>query len=172
MAFTNDIAILGGCGHVGLPLGLAFADKGQKVVLIDINAATVAKVSAGRMPFLEDGAEEVLSRVLSKGNLTASINPEEIGTAENIVIVVGTPVDRHLNPDIEAVLRAIEPQIERLVDGQLLVLRSTVYPGVTALVEKRIARLDKHIDVVFCPRTYCRRACTRRISIPSSNHIW
>jgi UDP-N-acetyl-D-mannosaminuronic acid dehydrogenase len=151
MAFANDIVILGGCGHVGLPLGLAFADRGQRVVLFDINAVAVEMVGAGRMPFREDGAEELLPRVLGTGRLDVTTDPEVIGTGENLIIVVGTPVDRHLNPDIAAVLSAIEPLVDRLVDGQLLVLRSTVYPGVTAMVEKRLAELEKRIDVAFCP---------------------
>ena len=67
------------------------------------------------------------------------------------MVVVGTPVDRYLSPDIEAVPRALAPVAQHFEDGQLLVLRSTVYPGVTRLVELRIEKLGKDIDVCFCP---------------------
>ncbi len=67
------------------------------------------------------------------------------------MVVVGTPVDEHLNPDPHAVIAAIEAVADELVDGQLLVLRSTVFPGVTRLVERLIVRLGKAIDVAFCP---------------------
>src|SRR5262245_15083880 len=60
MAFQRDVAIVGGCGHVGLPLGLALADAGLSVVLFDTNRAVVDTVAAGKMPFLEHGADEVL----------------------------------------------------------------------------------------------------------------
>jgi UDP-N-acetyl-D-mannosaminuronic acid dehydrogenase len=149
--FDRDIAILGGCGHVGLPLGIAFADRGQSVILQDTNASSVECVNSGRMPFREEGAAELLPRVLASGKLTAATDGEVLSTAETVVVVIGTPVDRFLNPDIGAVLRAVDEVACHLVDGQLLVLRSTVYPGVTAMVEKRMAEKGKDVDVVFCP---------------------
>jgi UDP-N-acetyl-D-mannosaminuronic acid dehydrogenase len=151
VAFRYDVTILGGCGHVGLPLGLAFADKGLKVALYDIDSATVASVAAGSMPFREEGADALLRALLATDRLTVTSDPVAVGEAEHLVIIVGTPVDRYQNPDIGAVLRALEPEAHRLQDGQLLVLRSTVYPGVTALVEKHIRALGKAVDVAFCP---------------------
>jgi UDP-N-acetyl-D-mannosaminuronic acid dehydrogenase len=149
--FARDIVIFGGCGHVGLPLGLAFASRGRSVALYDLDAAAVELVRAGRMPFREQGAEQLLPRVLASGNLTATTDPELVGTAENVIVVVGTPVDRHLSPDIGAVMRALEPEIDHFVDGQLLVLRSTIYPGVTAMVSKRLRELGRRLHVAFCP---------------------
>lgn len=151
MPFARDIVIFGGCGHVGLPLGLAFASRGRSVALYDLDAAAVELVRAGRMPFREQGAEQLLPRVLASGNLTATTDPELVGTAENVIVVVGTPVDRHLSPDIGAVMRALEPEIDHFVDGQLLVLRSTIYPGVTAMVSKRLRELGRRLHVAFCP---------------------
>jgi UDP-N-acetyl-D-mannosaminuronic acid dehydrogenase len=150
MAFTRDIVIIGGCGHVGLPLGLAFADAGLSVALYDVNKDAVANIEAGRLPFNEPGMEDVLPRVLGR-SLVASADASIVSTAETLVVVVGTPVGGHLSPDPEAVPRAIEALAEHLVPGQLLVLRSTVYPGVTALVEKLIGRLGIGVDVAFCP---------------------
>ncbi len=149
--FDRDIAILGGCGHVGLPLGIAFADHGQSVVLQDTNASSVETVNSGRMPFREEGASELLPKVLASGKLTATTDGGALSTAATVVVVIGTPVDRFLNPDIGAVLRAVDEVARHLVDGQLLVLRSTVYPGVTAMVEKRLAEKGMDVDVVFCP---------------------
>lgn len=61
-----DVCIVGGLGHVGLPLGLSFADVGKNVVLYDIDRAAIEKVSSGKMPFLEAGAEVILKNVLGK----------------------------------------------------------------------------------------------------------
>jgi UDP-N-acetyl-D-mannosaminuronic acid dehydrogenase len=146
-----DVAIVGGCGHVGLPLGLAFASRGLRVVLYDLNADAVASVNAGRMPFDEPGAPDVLTAVVGSGHLEATKTPVAIHDAESIVIVIGTPIDEHLNPDLNAVPAAIADITSELRDGQLLVLRSTVYPGVTAMVEQIVARLGLDIDVAFCP---------------------
>jgi len=149
--FDIDVVVIGGCGHVGLPLGLSFADRGLRVLLYDINQALVARVNRGEMPFQERGAPEVLRAVRESGQLEATTDHTQIARARNVVVVIGTPIDEHLNPDAKIVPDAIEQVADALRDGQLLVLRSTVYPGVTALVEARIARLGHDIDVAFCP---------------------
>jgi UDP-N-acetyl-D-mannosaminuronic acid dehydrogenase len=136
---------------VGLPLGLAFADADLRVVLFDTNLSAVDRVRSGKMPHLEPGAPEVLARTLESGALTATTEPASVGASEHLVIVVGTPVDEHLNPDPQAVVSAIESVADNLVDGQILILRSTVFPGVTRMVERLIERLGKDIDVAFCP---------------------
>jgi len=150
MAFSRDVVIIGGCGHVGLPLGLAFADRGLTVGLYDIDETAVSLVSTGKIPFNEPGAAKVLARV-RRDRLAVSSDPGIISSAECLVVVIGTPVGGHLSPEPQAVPRAVESLAEHLVDGQLLVLRSTIYPGVTALVERVITRLGRNIDVAFCP---------------------
>lgn len=167
MASAERVGIVGGCGHVGLPLGLAFADAGLDVLLYDIDAAAVDRVRAGKMPFFERGADEVLARVLASGRLTLTTEPDSIGEVDHVVVVIGTPVDEHLNPDPGAVVTAIERMIDHLRDGQHLVMRSTVYPGVTAMVERLLARHGKRIDVTFCPERIAEgRAMEELHSLP------
>jgi UDP-N-acetyl-D-mannosaminuronic acid dehydrogenase len=148
---SNGVAIVGGCGHVGLPLGLAFASRGLDVVLYDVNARSVDIVNAGTMPFDEPGAQDVLAEVVDSGRLRASGDPAVISDVEHVIVVIGTPIDEHLNPNLNAVPAAIGEFASYLHDGQLLVLRSTVYPGVTALVERLVTDLGLEIDVAFCP---------------------
>jgi UDP-N-acetyl-D-mannosaminuronic acid dehydrogenase len=150
VSFSVDVVIIGGCGHVGLPLGLALADRGLGVILYDTNADAVRTVNEGRLPFAERGATEVLERVVGR-ELRATTDAAAIAGAEHVVVVIGTPVDEHLNPDPQTVPKAILAVSEHLVDGQVLILRSTIYPGVTAMVERLIERLGKQIDVAFCP---------------------
>ena len=149
--FDLDVVILGGCGHVGLPLGLVLADHDMKVALYDINEDAVRTVAEGKMPFDEPGAPEVLERVLANGTLRVTTDPTVLSQAESLVVVIGTPIDEHLNPDLFAVPNAVAAVAEHFVDGQLLVLRSTVYPGVTGLVEQVVDELPIEIDVAFCP---------------------
>jgi UDP-N-acetyl-D-mannosaminuronic acid dehydrogenase len=144
-----DLVIVGGCGRVGLPLGLAFADRGLSVALYDLNERAVGQVTSGEMPFQEEGADEVLARVGK--NLVATMDPADVARAEHVIVVIGTPVDEHLDPRPTAVPDAIEALAPHLRDGQLLVLRSTLYPGVTGMVEKLIERLGVAVDVAFCP---------------------
>jgi UDP-N-acetyl-D-mannosaminuronic acid dehydrogenase len=145
------VAIVGGCGHVGLPLGIAFAQAGLRVTVFDTNEAVVALVSAGEMPFLEAFAAEPLAELVAAGTLVASADPTVVSEAEHVVVVVGTPVDDHLNPDPQAVPGAVSDLLSHLRDGQHVVLRSTVYPGVTAMVERVVATTGKDVDVSFCP---------------------
>jgi UDP-N-acetyl-D-mannosaminuronic acid dehydrogenase len=152
---------------VGLPLGLAFADAGLKTTLYDTNLAAVDRVRSGKMPHLEPSAPEVLARTLANGMLTASSEPSSVGACEHLIVVVGTPVDEHLNPDPQAVVSAIEAIADELVDGQLLVLRSTVFPGVTRMVERLIERLGISVDVAFCPERIAEgRAMEELHSLP------
>jgi len=166
-SFERDVVVIGGCGHVGLPLAIAFADRGANVAVYDVNPDAVAQVGDGRMPFEEPGAGPVLERAVAEGRLVTSADPSIVGTAENVVVVIGTPVDEHLNPDQQAIPRALSGCSAHLRDGQLLILRSTVYPGVTALVEKMIARLGYAIDVSFCPERIAEgKAMTELFELP------
>src|SRR5919106_357776 len=148
---SRDVIIVGGCGHIGVPLGLAFADRGLTVELYDINHEAVAQVNRGESPIGEPETTDVLRRVLNTGHLHATTDPDSVSDAEHVVIVVGTPVDEHLNPDLNAVRAAITDIAAHLVEGQILVLRSTVYPGVTAMVERLVGQKGNAPRTTFRP---------------------
>src|SRR3546814_16200324 len=103
-----DICIVGGCGHVGLPLGMAFADQGQSVVLYDINDAVIEKVNKAIVPFKENGADEVLKRVVKNEKLVATHDVSVIGDSKTVIMVIGTPVDEHLNPKVGDIIKAVK----------------------------------------------------------------
>jgi UDP-N-acetyl-D-mannosaminuronic acid dehydrogenase len=150
-AFTHDVVVIGGGGHVGLPLAIALAEQGAGVVVYDVSEEVVKLLNDAVLPFEEPGAGAILERVVTDGRLIATTDPAAVSCAESVIVVIGTPVDEHLNPDPYAIPRALQGASGHLCDGQLLVLRSTVYPGVTALVERQLADLDVDIDVAFCP---------------------
>ena len=141
---SRDVVVIGGCGHVGLPLAIAFADRGARVAIYDVSEAAVE--SRERGPGCRSTSRAplpLLERAVASGRLRASTDPAVVGTAEHVVVVIGTPVDEHLNPNQTAIPKALGGCSPYLRDGQLLVLRSTVFPGVTALVEKMIAGLGR-----------------------------
>ena len=165
--FEKDVVVIGGCGHVGLPLAIMLASKSLKVVAFDTNTQVVATVNSGSMPFDEPGADDVLKQVLATKSFTASSDRQFVSLAEHVVVVIGTPVDEHLNPDPEAVPNVVMSLLDVLKDGQHLVLRSTVYPGVTKLVEKVIASSGKKIDVSFCPERIAEgKAIEELVALP------
>ena len=147
---SKNIVIVGGCGHVGLPLGIVLASHGWSVALLDIDASKVETINSGHMPFREDGAEPVLKQVLGT-TLQATLDPACLRAADVIITVVGTPVDRHLNPTVNALYKNVDNVLQYIHDGALLVLRSTVSPGVTRLLYERVRSLGRDIDVAFCP---------------------
>ena len=165
--FDNDVVVIGGGGHVGLPLAIALADRGSKVVVYDVSEKAVNTISEGRVPFSEPGAEPVLKRVIAEGRFTASTDAAVVSTARNVIVVIGTPVDEHLNPDPNAIPAALTGSSVHFRDGQLLILRSTVYPGVTRLVERMIADLGVDVPVAFCPERIAEhKAMEELFSLP------
>jgi UDP-N-acetyl-D-mannosaminuronic acid dehydrogenase len=145
-----DVCIVGGLGHVGLPLGISLAQSGKQVVLYDINQKAIDTVSKGKMPFIEAGAEDILKNVLGK-SLFISYNKETISESYFVVVVIGTPVDEHLNPKFTIFKRFFDEIIELIGDDQHIILRSTVFPGTTEKIKKYLESKGKHTKVSFCP---------------------
>jgi UDP-N-acetyl-D-mannosaminuronic acid dehydrogenase len=144
-----NTVVVGGCGHVGLPLAVALS-KSSTVTAFDISTPAVDLVNSGVPPFWEPELEELLKQALSSG-FRATTDVACISTADCVIVIVGTPIDVHLNPDPNAVIQAVEEISSFLRDGQLLLLRSTVFPGVTRQVERALEKLGLNIHVVFCP---------------------
>ena len=146
-----DVVVLGGGGHVGLPLSLTLADAGLCVGIYDTSQATLDRIAAGDMPFLETGADELLRKVLATGRLELGTDGSIIERTETLIIVVGTPVDEFLGPSMTVFERVVNQVAPHLRDGALVVLRSTVYPGTTEYVTQHLAEAGCHVDVAFCP---------------------
>jgi UDP-N-acetyl-D-mannosaminuronic acid dehydrogenase len=146
-----DVVVVGGFGHVGLPLAISLADKGARVCALDINERAQRTIGDGQMPFCEEGAEEVLRRVLKSGNLTLSLDPKTIAQTETVMVIIGTPVDRHLNPEFEPMREIMQGYLPHFRDGQLIVLRSTVYPGLSEKLRGWFRSEGKKVEVAFCP---------------------
>jgi UDP-N-acetyl-D-mannosaminuronic acid dehydrogenase len=148
----GPLAIVGGCGHVGLPLGLAFARKGYTVDLIDTSADRVEQVSRGRMPFAEEGADQLLTTALRDDKLRASTQLTALRCAEAIIVTIGTPVDEYLDPSVSAFDRSIVELLPPIQPGRLLILRSTIFPGMTARLARQLEQMGRaDIDLAYCP---------------------
>jgi UDP-N-acetyl-D-mannosaminuronic acid dehydrogenase len=165
--FTNDVVVVGGCGHVGLPLAIAFADANLSVVALDINPVSVAMVNNAKLPFREVGAQEKLNLAVSTGKLRATTSRDLVSTAEFVVVVIGTPVDEHLAPNPEAIIAAFEGLKDYIVEGQTIILRSTVYPGVTKRIDGWLASNHLKVHLAFCPERIAEgKAMTELYSLP------
>ena len=151
MESSLDVVIVGGCGHVGLPLALSLADCGFKVGIDDIDAAKVEQIKAGHVPFLETGAAELLKKLLPTGRLELASNPALISRTNTVILVIGTPIDEFMNPSVRIFDKVLDDLIPHLNKGSLVVLRSTVFPGTSASVELRLRNAGTKAEVAFCP---------------------
>src|SRR5215204_6681204 len=146
-----DVVVLGGGGHVGLPLSLVFAKAGLRVGIYDTNQATLDRLAAGEMPFLENGAGELLREVLATGRLQFGADGSMVERTNQLIVVIGTPVDEFLGPSMTVFEKAVNQIAPHLRDGALVVLRSTVYPGTTEYVTQHLVEAGCTVDVAFCP---------------------
>ncbi len=147
----QKVVVVGGGGHVGLPLALVLADSGFVSVSLDISPETVSKINSGRMPFVEVGAQELLDKTLADKSFYATTDHNVIASADIVIIVIGTPVDEHLNPDPNAVVNAVSACIPYMSSNQLVILRSTVFPGVTDRVKRLLSNSNLFPEITFCP---------------------
>jgi UDP-N-acetyl-D-mannosaminuronic acid dehydrogenase len=146
-----DVVVLGGGGHVGLPLSLAFAQAGLRVGIFDTDARAIERIGRGEMPFREIGADELLRDLLPTGRLELTTDASIVSRSYALIVVIGTPVDEFLNPSMTIFESVINDLIPHLRAKSLLVLRSTVYPGTSAFVARHLADRGCPVDVAICP---------------------
>ena len=123
------IAVIG-LGYVGLPLAVAYARAGYPVVGIDIDAARVETLARGQSPIADVAASEVAS-VLDSGHLRVETGYDSLAQADAIFICVPTPCTRNKQPDTSSIATAAQGIVQHQRPGQLVILRSTSYPGTT-----------------------------------------
>ena len=141
---------------MGLPLALAFADRGLTVRGVDVDESLVALVREGQIPFHEAGGEEVMSRVHAGGRLDMTTDVRAAAEAEHIVLTLGTPSFSHIEIDIRDIRAVIDQLLPLLREGHSLILRSTIAPGTTEFVAGYIEKhrglvAGRDISVSHCP---------------------
>jgi len=145
-----DVLIVGGFGHVGLPLGIVLADSGLNIALYDIDTSKRAGIEAGKMPFIEYGAEELLPKVMGK-TLHVSTDIADTKRSRIIIITVGTPVDEYLSPKTRSLFDLAETLVPHLTSEQCILLRSTVYPGTSEYLADFFRERGVPVHLAFCP---------------------
>ena len=119
-----------GCGYVGLPLGLRFAEAGHRVTGFDTDADKVEKLNRGQS-YIQHISQNKIQQFVQSRHFAATADFSRLAEMDAIVICVPTPLDQRREPDLSYVQKtaqAIRPHLQR---GQLVVLESTTYPGTT-----------------------------------------
>ncbi len=147
----HEVLIVGGAGHIGLPLGILFACDDRRTHIYDINETALLDLKSGQVPFVENGAEGLLKVALQ--NNTIEIG-SDISVAKNvhyIVITINSKGGEIFQPEDDT-LRAITDQLCPYIrDDQNLIIRSTVAPGTTAWLAHYLQRKGLHPLISYCP---------------------
>ena len=141
-----DIVIIGGAGHIGLPLGILFANKGKSVILYDKDQKNIDKINNSEMPFLEDDGERLLKK--NKNKIFATTNKEFIKYASAVIVCIGTPV-KNSKPDIKFFFKMFKEVKHLLNPIKPLIIRSSIYPGICLKVQNFLGEKFKNIS--YCP---------------------
>jgi UDP-N-acetyl-D-mannosaminuronic acid dehydrogenase len=147
----HDVCIVGGAGHVGAPLAILLATKGLRTLIYDVNVRTMELLASGRMPFFEEGATPLLEQALADERLSFTSQAAGAAGVPIVIVTIGTPIDEFHNPMLSVVQRCIDDLLPHLSDGQTIILRSTIFPGVTDWVHRYLKTRGKRINVAFCP---------------------
>ncbi len=146
-----EVCVVGGAGHVGVPLSIALASRGVSTLINDINEKSLDILRAGELPFMEDNAQPLLKEALEKEMLGFSSAPESISEAAIIILTIGTPIDEFHNPLVDALNRCVDSLLPYISDDQTIILRSTVAPGVTRYLSRHLESKGKKCALAFCP---------------------
>jgi UDP-N-acetyl-D-glucosamine dehydrogenase len=142
-----------GLGYVGLPLAVAFAEAGQEVVGVDVDARVVEALGAGRS-HVEDVPDEALAGVRERFHPTTRY--AGLAKVDAVVVAVPTPLTRNREPDLQPLIASGTALAGVLQEGQLVVLESTTYPGTTRerfapLLEESGLAAGRDFHLAFSP---------------------
>jgi len=141
----KKVFIVGGLGHIGLTLAAVISEY-YKVILYDIDENALFKFKQEtKASFYEPELNEAL--IKNKENIATSTHIEECSNCDYIVITIGTPIDEYLNPKLKDFFIVISA-LSKYLTNQTVILRSTIYPGLTKKIEKKF---KKTVKVAFCP---------------------
>lgn len=156
---TAVICIIG-LGYVGLPTSLIFAKKGFRVIGVDILEEKVDIINSGISPIHDTFLQENLPKQLESGNFNATTEYQAaVSNADIILLMLPTPANEAKEPDLTFVVNATTSVAKYLRKGQLVILESTVYPGVTEeivcpILEKSGLEASIDFGLAYCPERF------------------
>jgi UDPglucose 6-dehydrogenase len=128
-----------GTGYVGLVTGTCFADSGNTVTCLDINAEKIARLERGEVPIYEPGLEELVERNVKAGRLRFTTDTATaIQAADVVFLAVGTPPSADGSADLSALWKVIDTIAPHLRPDAIVVTKSTVPVGTCAGIERRL----------------------------------
>ena len=149
MINRNFVSIVGGAGHVGAPLGLVLSSKGYNVILVDKNKENIKKINHGKMPFIEEGCEKLLKKMIIKKKIYATTELSEVKKCKYIIICLGTPINNKFEPNLKNFINFFYELKKYLNKNHIIIIRSSIYPGICNKVFNIIKKHCKNLS--YCP---------------------
>ncbi len=149
MSFNKTLSIIGGAGHVGFPLALAFANKNYNVNIIDLNQKNLNKIKKGITPFYELGAEKILKKSLKSKKLFFSNTLESIKLSKYVIICIGTPINSKMQPKTKIFYNFFYKLFKYINKNHTIIIRSSVFPGIIEKIAKKFKSQNNNIS--YCP---------------------
>jgi UDP-N-acetyl-D-mannosaminuronic acid dehydrogenase len=146
-----DVCVVGGAGHIGAPLAIVMASKGLRTLIYDLNEPALQQLAAGTLPYWEEGGDTLLEKALADDRLAFTSDPADIAGIPYLILTIGTPIDEFHNPRLCVVTDCVDTLFPYLSNQQTLILRSTVFPGVTAYLQRYLEERGKRPKIAFCP---------------------
>lgn len=144
-----------GLGYVGLPLVLLIDRRGYRSLGFDIDPEKIKRLLAGRS-YIEHFPDEAIAALAGGGRFEATTDFSRAGEADAISICLPTPLDRNMQPDLDAIIKTIRAMTPHLRPGQLIILESTTYPGTTdevllPLLEQSRLKVGRDLFLAYSP---------------------
>ncbi len=149
MKKTYRISIIGGAGHIGLPLAVKLAEKNYNVNIIDINKKNLLEIQKKKPPFKEKNLKRELTKVLKKKRLSFSSNLSSLTGSKFVIICIGTPISEKLKPNLSNFISLVKNIKKYLNQSSHVIIRSSVLPGTCDKIYHLLKSKCKNLS--YCP---------------------
>ena len=147
---NNRLTVVGGGGHIGLPLSIIFANAGIEVICYDKNKNVIEQCKKGKLHFIEENGERELNKALKSKKIKFTTRLSNKMNNSDFLITIGTPVDEFMNPATDVIYHCLDEILPYVSENRLIILRSTIFPGTTESIQKYVNKKKKKINIVFC----------------------
>jgi UDP-N-acetyl-D-mannosaminuronic acid dehydrogenase len=160
--FINNkykVAVIGGAGHIGLPLSCYISSYENDVLIVDTNNENLEKIRSNKTPFKDDGLEEYI-KIANRNNLKLSNNIELITDYELVIVALGTSSSQGTTEIFESLMESV---LENISKNSKIILRSTVTLNTIEKTLRNTMFKEKAIQLAYCPERIAEGASFEEI---------
>ena len=140
-----------GFGYIGAVIGAVLADEGHYINAVDNNEAAISELNTGECSVPEPKLREMIKSSVNAGHLTGSTNYDDVPNSDVILVTVGTPLSEEFDADLSAIRSVFDELSKNIKSGQIIMLKSTVPPGVTRTIANEYFGNREDIYIGFSP---------------------